>query len=190
MSTTSGSAQAAAAPSAHSLATAAARPRVGMPTMVLYGTGFISNSVKTRGLATFLMVFYNQVMGLPAAWVGLGTGLALIFDALIDPAVGYVSDNTQTRWGRRHPFMYAAAAPVAILFFLLWNPPTGLEPSFSNGFHVPTGVSRNGAEAVDRHASPLKLPASDAIVNCPRLLHASSGGPKSSSVASSSSPAG
>lgn len=110
------------------------RPRVGLPTMILYGAGFISSSVKSRGLSTFLMVFYNQVMGLPAAWVGLGTGLALIFDALVDPAVGYASDHTHTRWGRRHPFMYGAAAPIAILFFLLWNPPTGLEPMALFGY--------------------------------------------------------
>jgi len=104
------------------------RPPVGVGTMVAYGIGSISNSVKTRGLTTFLMVFYNQVMGLPAAWVGLGTALALIFDALVDPAVGHISDNTRSRLGRRHPYMYAAAAPVAILFFLIWNPPSGLEP--------------------------------------------------------------
>jgi len=105
-----------------------ARPRLGWPTMIAYGVGSISNSVKSRGLTTFLMVFYNQVMGLPAAWVGLGTALALVFDALIDPAVGQVSDNTRSRLGRRHPYMYAAAAPVAVFFFLIWNPPTGLEP--------------------------------------------------------------
>jgi Na+/melibiose symporter-like transporter len=104
------------------------RPDFGVPTMVAFGLGFIANSVMARGLATFLMVFYNQVMGLPAAWVGLGTGVALLVDAMVDPGVGYISDHVRTRWGRRHPFMYAAAAPVAILFFLLWNPPAGLEP--------------------------------------------------------------
>ncbi|MCW5760777.1 MAG: MFS transporter [Phenylobacterium sp.] len=95
--------------------------------MIAYGLGAVSNSTKTRGLATFLMIFYNQVMGLPASLVGFGIGFALIVDAFIDPAVGQLSDNTRSRWGRRHPFMYAAAAPVAICFFLIWNPPTGLE---------------------------------------------------------------
>jgi Na+/melibiose symporter-like transporter len=102
------------------------RPTVGWATMLLYGSGSVANAVQARGLATFLMVFYNQVMGLPAAWVGLGAGGALVLDAFLDPAVGQFSDNTRGRWGRRHPFMYSAALPVAVLFLLLWTPPSGL----------------------------------------------------------------
>ncbi|MDZ4371435.1 MAG: MFS transporter [Phenylobacterium sp.] len=108
-------------------AAGAGRPRFGWLSISLYGAGSISNAVKAGGLSSFLMIFYNQVMGLPASLVGLGLGFALIIDAFIDPAVGQLSDNTRSRWGRRHPYMYAAALPVAICFFLIWNPPTGLE---------------------------------------------------------------
>jgi Na+/melibiose symporter-like transporter len=51
---------------------------------------------------------------------------SLMIDALADPLIGRWSDNVRTRWGRRHPFMYASAIPAAIFFFLLWNPPAGL----------------------------------------------------------------
>ena len=47
----------------------------------------------------------------------------MIFDAISDPVIGQMSDNWRSRWGRRHPFMYAAALPVAITYGLLWNPP-------------------------------------------------------------------
>ena len=57
------------------------------------------------------MFFYNQVMGVPAQLVALAALIALIFDACIDPLIGQLSDNTRSRWGRRHPFMYAAALP-------------------------------------------------------------------------------
>ena len=65
---------------------------------------------------------------------------------------------------------------------------TGRVPSCANGDHLPTTCRRNGLAGVDFHASPLKEPFSEAIVNWPRSLQPSAAGPKSSSVASSSSP--
>ena len=57
---------------------------------------------------------------------GLALNLVLIADAITDPLVGYFSDRTRSRWGRRHPFMYAAALPVAITYYFLWTPPESL----------------------------------------------------------------
>ena len=70
-------------------------------------------------------MFYTQVVGVPAPMVGLALTLALVLDAVLDPIVGYWSDNFHSKWGRRHPFMYASAIPVAVSFFLLWTPPKG-----------------------------------------------------------------
>jgi GPH family glycoside/pentoside/hexuronide:cation symporter len=74
-------------------------------------------------LGCILLFFYNQVVGLPSAWVSGAIAMALVVDAFADPIVGQISDNLRTRWGRRHPLMYAAAIPVAIGYYLLWNPP-------------------------------------------------------------------
>ena len=101
------------------------RPPVGMSTKVLYGLGAVANAVKARGLSTFLLIFYNQVVGLPPQMVSTAIFIALIFDAFCDPLVGQISDNFRSPWGRRHPFMYAAALPVSLAFFLIWNPPSG-----------------------------------------------------------------
>lgn len=57
--------------------------------------------------------------------VGLALTIALVVDAISDPVVGYWSDNFRSKWGRRHPFMYASAIPVAVCFYLLWVPPRG-----------------------------------------------------------------
>src|SRR6201995_2440482 len=62
-------------------------------------------------------------MHLPPQLVGLALAIAMICDAVFDPIVGNFSDHLRTRWGRRHPFMYAAALPVAVSYLLLWNPP-------------------------------------------------------------------
>ena len=105
----------------------AARPPLSFSTKLLYAVGAVANAVKLRGLSTFLMLFYNQVVGLPPQTVTFILMIALVFDAIVDPLVGQISDNTRSRWGRRHPFMYAAALPVSLAFYLIWNPPIGWE---------------------------------------------------------------
>lgn len=93
---------------------------------VLYGFGSCAYGIKNNGYDYFLLMFYSIVLGLDARLVGLALAIALVFDAISDPLVGYLSDNLRSKWGRRHPFMYAAAAPVAFFYFLLWQPPDGL----------------------------------------------------------------
>ncbi len=92
-------------------------------TKLFYGFGSVAYGVKDNGFQTILLPFYNLVLHLPPQWVGAAIAIALFFDAFIDPIIGHYSDNLRTRWGRRHPLMYAAALPVAISYLLLWNPP-------------------------------------------------------------------
>ncbi len=94
-------------------------------TKVAYGFGTVAYGVKDHGFNYFLLIFYSQVLGVDARMVGLAITLALVLDAISDPIVGYWSDNLRSRWGRRHPFMYASAIPVAATYYLLWNPPVG-----------------------------------------------------------------
>ncbi len=97
--------------------------RVPLRTKLAYGFGAIAYGIKDNGFSVFLLIFYNQVIGLPADQVGVAIMVALIIDAFIDPAIGTLSDRTNTRWGRRHPWLYASVIPVAICWVLLWNPP-------------------------------------------------------------------
>jgi GPH family glycoside/pentoside/hexuronide:cation symporter len=94
---------------------------------VAYGFGSVAFGVKSNGFDYFFLIFYSQVMGVSAYLVSLALMIALIVDALSDPLIGYFSDNTRSRWGRRHPFMYAAAIPASVAYYFVWNPPTGLE---------------------------------------------------------------
>lgn len=99
-------------------------------TMGAYAFGAVAYGVKDAGFGTFLLLFYNQVVGLPAATVGLVVMMALLIDAFVDPMVGFFSDRTRTRWGRRHPWMYGSALPIMVGWVLLWNPPEALsEPA-------------------------------------------------------------
>lgn len=99
-------------------------PPVGM--QLFYGAGGIANGILSNGLSFFLLIYYNLVIGLPAETVGFALFIALMFDAVSDPVVGYLSDNTRSRAGKRHPFIYAAIIPVALLFWFIWNPPAAL----------------------------------------------------------------
>jgi len=90
-----------------------------------FGFGAVATGVTETGFNYFLLIFYSQVIGLDARLVGLAITISLLFDAIADPVVGYWSDNFRSRWGRRHPFMYAAALPVAVSYALLWMPPQG-----------------------------------------------------------------
>ena len=91
-----------------------------------YGVGSVAYGVKENGLSYFLLIYYNQILGLEAAWVGLALLIALLLDGISDPIIGYISDRLNTKWGRRHPFMYFAAIPSLIVYFYLWNPPADL----------------------------------------------------------------
>ena len=110
-------------PSIKSAATATSPPHLEGRTKLFYALGAIAFGVKDNGFNVFLLLYYNQVLGLPAGLAGTALVIALFVDAFIDPLVGYLSDNLHSRWGRRHPFMYAAAVPVAVAYGLLWNPP-------------------------------------------------------------------
>ncbi len=94
-------------------------------TKLAYGFGSVAYGVKDNGFAYFLLIFYSQVIGVDARLVGIAITTALVLDAISDPIVGYWSDNFRHKWGRRHPFMYASAIPVAASYFMLWNPPQG-----------------------------------------------------------------
>lgn len=102
------------------MAPAASLPR---SLKVMHGLGSVAYGVKDNGFSVFLLIFYNQVLGIDAGVVGTVIMAALIFDAFADPIIGELSDRTQSKWGRRLPWLYTAAIPLGIIWLLLWHPP-------------------------------------------------------------------
>ncbi|MFN2258945.1 MAG: MFS transporter [Parasphingopyxis sp.] len=101
-------------------------PPLKLGTKVSYGAGAMANGIKSAAFSAYLMLYFNQVLGVPASIVGTALACTLLVDAIVDPFLGRWADMTRSRWGRRHPFMYAAALPTAIFFYLAWFPPGGL----------------------------------------------------------------
>jgi glycoside/pentoside/hexuronide:cation symporter, GPH family len=106
------------------------RPPLTLSGNIFYGVGSVAFGVHQATLSSALMLFFNQVVGLPAVWVGAAMAVTLIFDAICDPLIGEWSDHTRSEWGRRHPFMYASAVPAAIAFYFLFDPPLGWPKSY------------------------------------------------------------
>ncbi len=114
--------------------TSAAQPsrglKLGALSVLAYGTGSTAYGVAGAALSTSVVILYlNQVIGIPATWASTAILVSLVLDAIIDPIIGRWSDNTRSPWGRRHPFMYAAALPCALAFYALWHAPTDWPPA-------------------------------------------------------------
>ena len=87
-----------------------------------YSVGAIANGIKTDMFTFFLLFFYSRVIGLEPLLASLAIGAALIVDSITDPLMGTISDRTNTKLGRRHPYMIVSFIPVSIFYILLFTP--------------------------------------------------------------------
>jgi Na+/melibiose symporter-like transporter len=102
-------------------------PRLRAATLVAYGAPAIALAMLLLPPYVFLPAFYTQTLGLSLGGVGAVIILSRVFDAVIDPLIGHLSDRTPGRWGRRKPWI-AAGTPLAIVAVIaLFVPPA--EPS-------------------------------------------------------------
>lgn len=90
---------------------------------VAYGIGEMGELVFLGMFNTFIVIYYNQAIGLSNSLIGTAIMLAMIGDAISDPLVGMMSDRWHSRLGRRHPFLFAAPIPLAVSLYLIFSPP-------------------------------------------------------------------
>lgn len=96
---------------------------------IVYGAGAFVNNILAAAIGG-MMIVLNLGLGMSPALVGLLGALPRLTDALTDPMMGYISDNTRSRWGRRRPYIFVGAIAAAVVFALLWQLPTGKSESF------------------------------------------------------------
>lgn len=93
-----------------------------------YALGSLPGGIGALGFS-YLVFYYNQVLGIPGSLIGMAAVVVSLFDALTDPVAGAISDRSSGRFGRRHGYLLWSSLPIALCFYLTWAPPAGLEPA-------------------------------------------------------------
>ena len=120
--------------------------RVSLPHKIVYGIGGFTNNLLAQGIGN-LMAVLTLALGMDFRAVGLLGGIPRFFDALTDPLVGFVSDRTRSRWGRRRPFLFAGAISAGVTFLLLWQMPAPTQLRLTLVDYGADGVRSAGGEA-------------------------------------------
>jgi GPH family glycoside/pentoside/hexuronide:cation symporter len=86
----------------------------------IYGSGDIGFSLTHTIIAAYFAIFLTDVVGIQAGVAAAAIFIGKTWDYINDPLVGYLSDRTRTRWGRRRPYLLFGAIPFGIIFALMW----------------------------------------------------------------------
>src|SRR5882724_4745982 len=100
-------------------------PRLSFGFLTLFGLGGLASYYSTVAVQALATPVYQMTLGINPAWLGAMLTLPRIIDAIVDPVVGNISDNTHSRFGRRRPYIISGAIAMALAFGLIWMVPTG-----------------------------------------------------------------
>ncbi|MBC7265024.1 MAG: MFS transporter [Chloroflexi bacterium] len=96
---------------------------------IAYGLGNLGTALFFHTIGTYLIFFYTDVVRLAPGFVSLAFAISYgVWNAINDPLVGYLSDRTRSRWGRRIPYILFGAPLTFLCFVLVWSPPLGGQP--------------------------------------------------------------
>ena len=110
-----------------------------LPTKLAYGVGDMGSGMTSNLIAFSFLIFLTEVAGINPLAAGTVLLIGRVWDAVNDPLVGMLSDRTQTRWGRRYPWILLSTLPFGITFFLMWLVPGG-SAGFRFWYYVVTSV--------------------------------------------------
>jgi GPH family glycoside/pentoside/hexuronide:cation symporter len=92
-----------------------------------YGAPNFAGAAMAIPIAIHLSIFYSDVILVPLGVIALAKAIGRAWDALTDPIMGWVSDHTRSRWGRRRPWMAIGAPGAALAFVAMFSPPESLD---------------------------------------------------------------
>lgn len=99
---------------------AESRARVPLPQKIAFGVGMLGNQMFPAALGIFMVVLVQGLQMDPLLW-GILFFLPRLSDALTDPIMGFISDNTNSRWGRRRPYIFVGAIIAGLAYIFMWQ---------------------------------------------------------------------
>lgn len=109
--------------------TTAPEDRIPLVQKSAYAIGMFVNNLQAAAMPAMIVIL-NLGLGMNPLWVGLIGAISRVFDAVSDPMMGYISDNTRSRWGRRRPYILVGALVAGLIFALMWQLPKGHSQAF------------------------------------------------------------
>lgn len=94
--------------------------QVPMTQKIAFGLGMLANQMFPAALGIFMVVLVEN-LGMPSWMWGILFFLPRIFDAFFDPIMGFISDNTKSKWGRRRQYVFIGAITMGISFVVMWQ---------------------------------------------------------------------
>jgi len=103
-----------------------AQTKLTIPTKLAFGIGATGEAATNWIFNALTFFFYNQILGLSGTLTAAAVTIGIISDAITDPLIGSISDRWRSRFGRRHPFMFAAPLPLIVTIYFIFNPPADI----------------------------------------------------------------
>ncbi|HVZ63385.1 MAG TPA: MFS transporter [Lacunisphaera sp.] len=110
--------------------------RVPVSQKVAYGMGAVVTIVAVNSVVQLTSLFYVVGLGVSAILIGYAQAFPRLWDAVVDPFLGNLSDNWRSRYGRRIPFLVVGGILIGIAFWLLWTVPRGWSKEAMFGYFV------------------------------------------------------
>ncbi|MHA2269481.1 MAG: MFS transporter [Promethearchaeota archaeon] len=102
---------------------------------IAFALGEVGDNTAMQTFSFLIFTFYYVIVGLDVLWIAVGFIIWSLWNSINDPLIGYLSDRTKSRWGRRIPWMAGATIPLAIVMIMLFTPPVALNSPTINFFY-------------------------------------------------------